>query len=158
MSNPASTDISLCPHCHCMTKIVGLKWCGKCRKDKSAYTDLDAQLDEILTRLENAVARDVTMRTMHHSATRSPKSVHRDAKQALTKLIADEKREARQETIGKIFGDIRSADLKALIRKAEMMQDLISPLKGLDRMGKIGRQEEVKKWAAYDELRKEGDK
>ena len=84
MTNPASTDISLCPHCHCMTKIVGLKWCGKCRKDKSAYPDLDAQLDEMLLEYGGACV-DKGSSYNHDFDT---------VKQALTKLIREQRREA----------------------------------------------------------------
>lgn len=32
---PRKEDISICPHCNCMTKTIGIKdLCGKCRKHK----------------------------------------------------------------------------------------------------------------------------
>jgi len=51
-------------------------------------------LGEILTKLENAVQHDISLRMTQHRSGRSPKSIHAEALTALTQLIQERERRA----------------------------------------------------------------
>jgi hypothetical protein len=64
----------------------------------SAPTNTD-ELDEILTQLENAVARDIQLRLTQHRSGRSPKSSHAEAKAKIARLIALKQREELEQAL-----------------------------------------------------------
>lgn len=132
MSKPASTDP---PTYDKPTKPVHLP--------EVEDPDLDAQL----MRITKGAAGDIEDNALEHCYIFNINDI--------SSFIAQREQAAelrgRREAIAKIFGGMSAKDIKALINKAEMMQDLISPLKSLERLGKLGREREVEKWAEFDE-------